>query len=113
LLDHLAKPEFPRTIATLLTEGKQVVVATKIETLAYYKEANYIDCRFAAYPYSVNNSPQIIDFVMLDLDPNNFKFSRQKLDRVLLTVPLTVFKTWILYGTFSVFWLNNGNIANL
>src|SRR6476660_2517850 len=83
LLQHLAKPEFSRTIATKLTEDKQIIVASKEEALACYKESNYMDCRLAAYPYTVNNSPQVIDFVMLDLDLNNFKFSRQKLDRAL------------------------------
>src|SRR5919202_5835565 len=86
LLSHLAKPEFPRTIATKLTEGKQVDVYNKIEALAYYKEANYMDCRLAAYPYNADKCPQIIDFVMLDLDLNNFKYSRQKLDAALKKV---------------------------
>src|SRR4051794_38013784 len=84
LLKHLKKPDFPRTIATKLTEGKQIIVASKEEAMTCYKDSNYIDCRLAAYPYSVNNNlPHIIDFIMLDLDLNNFKFSRQKLDRAL------------------------------
>ena len=93
LLNHLKKPEFPRTIATLLTEGKQIIVSNKEEALSFYKDSNYMDCRLAAYPYSVNNNlPQIIDFVMLDLDLNNFKFSRQKLDRALNKILLTLKK---------------------
>jgi hypothetical protein len=83
LLSHLSKPEFPRTIATKVTEGKQIMVSEKIEALAYYKLANYMDCRLAAYPYSSEKAPQVIDFVMLDLDLNNFRFSRQKLDKAL------------------------------
>jgi hypothetical protein len=43
LLSHLAKPEFPRTIATKLTEGKQVVVNSNVEALAYYKKTSYTD----------------------------------------------------------------------
>lgn len=83
LLSHLAKPEFPRTIATKLTQGKQIVIVTKEEALACYKDANYMDCRLAAYPYTVDNRPQIIDFIMIDLDLNNFKYSRQKLGKAL------------------------------
>jgi hypothetical protein len=83
LLTHLSKPEFPRTMATKLTEGKQVTVYEKIETLAYYKQANYMDCRLSVYPHTFDKASQIIDFVMLDLDLNNFKYSRQKLDKAL------------------------------
>jgi hypothetical protein len=106
LLNHLAKPEFPKTIETKLTEGKQIIVATKEEALACYKNSNYMDCRLAAYLYSVNNLPQIIDFVMLDLDLNNFKFSRQKLDRVLNKILLTLKKDLI---EPTVIWSGNGN----
>jgi hypothetical protein len=83
LLSHLSKPDFPRTIATKATEGKQLVVISKDEALSFYKSANYLDCRLAAYPYSLNKTPQLIDFVMLDLDLNNFKYSRQKLEKAL------------------------------
>jgi hypothetical protein len=106
LLNHLAKPEFPRTIATKLTEGKQIIVATKEEALACYKDSNYMDCRLAAYPYSVNNLPQIIDFVMLDLDLNNFKFSRSKLDRALNKILSTLQNTYSIGPT--VIWSGNG-----
>jgi hypothetical protein len=106
LLSHLAKPEYPRTIATLLTEGKQLVVYDKIEALAYYKEANYMDCRLAAYPYSFDKSPQIIDFVMLDLDLNNFKYSRQKLDKALHKILSELKHTHDIMPT--VIWSGNG-----
>jgi hypothetical protein len=106
LLSHLSKPEFPRTIATKLTEGKQVVVYDKMEALAYYKQANYMDCRLSAYPYSFDKSPQIIDFVMLDLDLNNFKYSRQKLDRTLHKI-LSELK--LTHGIMpTVIWSGNG-----
>jgi hypothetical protein len=107
LLSHLSKskPEFPRTIATKLTEGKQVVVNDKIEALAYYKEANYMDCRLAAYPYDEDKSPQIIDFVMLDLDLNNFKYSRQKLNKALSKILRLLSKQGIIP---TVIWSGNG-----
>jgi hypothetical protein len=105
LLSHLSKPNFPRTIATRITEGKQVVVHDKIEALAYYKMANYEDCRLAAYPYNADKLPQVIDFVMLDLDLNNFKFSRQKLDKTLNKILLSLKKENI---EPSVIWSGNG-----
>jgi hypothetical protein len=105
LLQHLAKPEFLRTIATKLTKGKQIIVASKEEALACYKDSNYMDCRLAAYPYTVNNSPQVIDFVMLDLDLNNFKFSRQKLDRALNKILILLKKDSVKP---TVIWSGNG-----
>jgi hypothetical protein len=89
-----------------LTEGKQFIVGSKNEAIAFYKQANYMDCRFAAYPYNVNNSvPQIIDFVMLDLDLNNFRFSRQKLDRALHKILISLKKQDI---EPTVMWSGNG-----
>jgi hypothetical protein len=79
LLSHLPKPDFPRTIATKLTEGKQRIVTSIDEAMEYYKQANYMDCRLAAYPYTVDNRTQLITFVMLDFDLNNFKYSKTKL----------------------------------
>jgi hypothetical protein len=106
LLQHLAKPDFPRTIATKLTEGKQFIVSSKEEAIAFYKEAKYMDCRLAAYPYNVNNTaPQIIDFVMLDLDLNNFRFSSQKLDRALNKIFLYLKKQDI---EPTIMWTGNG-----
>src|SRR5919202_1179234 len=106
LLEHLAKPDFPRTIATKLTGDKQIIVSSKEEAIECYKDSNHMDCRLAAYPYSVNNDlPQIIDFVMLGLDLNNFKFSRQKLDRALNKIFLTLKKDTI---EPTVIWSGNG-----
>jgi hypothetical protein len=116
LLTHLSKPEFPRTIATKSTEGRQVVVFGKIQALAYYKQANYMDCRLSAYPYNVTNNgnynsnnhkaPQIIDFIMLDLDLNNFKYSRQKLDKALHKILSELKHTHDIMPT--VIWSGNG-----
>lgn len=105
LLKHLAKPEFPRTIATKLTEGRQIVVANKEGALSYYQESNFTDCRLAAYPYTGNKDPQIIDFVMIDLDLNNFKFSRQRLDRALNKILLKLKKDLL---DPTVIWSGNG-----
>jgi hypothetical protein len=106
LLSHLAKPDFPRTIATKLTEGKQIIVSSKEDAMIFYKDSNYMDCRLGAYPYTVNNLPQIIDFVMLDLDLNNFKFSRQKLDSLLNKILLKLKLKDAIEPT--VIWSGNG-----
>jgi hypothetical protein len=105
LLKHLSKPEFPRTIATKLTEGRQIVVANKEGALSYYQESNFMDCCLAAYPYTGNKDPQIIDFVMIDLDLNNFKFSRKKLDRALNKILLKLKKDLV---DPTVIWSGNG-----
>jgi hypothetical protein len=83
LLSHLPKPDFPRTIATKLTEDKQRIVTSIEQAIEYYGNSNYLDCRLSAYPYTVNNRAQIITFVMLDFDSNNFKYSKTKLDQAL------------------------------
>jgi hypothetical protein len=105
LLSHLSKPDFPRTIATKLTEGKQVPAYDNIEALAYYKQADYMDCRLAAYPYTAEKCPHIIDFIMLDLDLNNFHYSRQKLDKALKKILLSLKKLGIVP---TVIWSGNG-----
>lgn len=41
--------QFPRTISTLATQHKQIEVYDKKETLQYFQEANYVDCRISAF----------------------------------------------------------------
>ncbi len=48
LLNLFEKP-FPRTISTLQTDNKQVLVYSKNEALHYFKESNGIDCRISAF----------------------------------------------------------------
>jgi hypothetical protein len=89
VLSHLKEPLWPRRISTKTTEGIQVVVYSKQEALAWYKAANFIDCRISAYPYyycsyAAGNVGRryihTIDFVMIDLDLKEFK-SQLALDR--------------------------------
>jgi hypothetical protein len=49
ILAHFASNDFPRTISTKTTEGRQRLVNDKEEALARYKQANYFDCRINAY----------------------------------------------------------------
>lgn len=48
LLKHFNEPYFPRRIQTHRTKG-QVIASTKEETLRYFEDANYIDCRINAF----------------------------------------------------------------
>jgi hypothetical protein len=57
ILDHFDFPETetekgsicPRTISTKTTEGRLILVDSREEALARFKQANYLDCRISAY----------------------------------------------------------------
>lgn len=76
IISLLTEPIWPRTISTKTTEGRQVKVSSKQQAMAWYKAANFRDCRISAYPCDyigkVSNR-QTIDLVMIDLDLSNFK----------------------------------------
>jgi hypothetical protein len=76
ILSHLGKPDWPRTISTGLTEGRQFTVRSRLEALSYFKDSNYLDCRISAY----NPDNKIVDFIMIDMDQSNFK-SKQELNK--------------------------------
>ena len=76
ILSHFEDPIWPRTISTHITEGRQVLVYSKEEALARFKQANYLDCRINAYPdytewQGINR--QAPNFIFIDLDRSNFK----------------------------------------
>ena len=75
ILGHF-KEGFPRTISTKSTEGRQVVVYSKEEALAWFKAANYQDCKINAYPRFVEwkgINRQAPNFIFIDLDQGRFK----------------------------------------
>jgi hypothetical protein len=41
ILSHFHEPLWPRTISTKATDGRQVLVSSKEQALAYFKAANY------------------------------------------------------------------------
>jgi hypothetical protein len=43
ILNHLNEPNWPRTISTKLTEGRQLIVHSKLEVLSYFKDSNFLD----------------------------------------------------------------------
>ncbi len=68
ILAHFAGIDFPRTISTKTTEGRQVLVNDKDEALARFKQANYLDCRINAYT-ELDDNP---NFIFIDIDSNDF-----------------------------------------
>jgi hypothetical protein len=94
ILSHFYKsiPTWPRTISTKTTGGKQIVVYSKDEALARFKQANFVDCRISAYHYwrpsitsdfaEINNAIAP-NFIMIDLDIFNFDYDDDKILRVL------------------------------
>lgn len=83
ILSHLSEPMWPRTVSTKATDGRQVIVNSKEEALAYFNAANYLDCRISAYPYwrpsilsnfvgTKNTIPP--NLIMIDLDLSNFNY---------------------------------------
>jgi hypothetical protein len=42
IISHLKEPIWPRRISTKTTEGRQIMVSSKQEALAWYKAANLI-----------------------------------------------------------------------
>src|SRR5215831_4824215 len=56
ILSHLEKPYFPRRISTYLTEKNgpwQVLVNSRDEALAKFKESDLLNCRISAYRFPV------------------------------------------------------------
>jgi hypothetical protein len=76
ILKHLDAPLWPRTISTKTSEGRQIVVNSKQEALARFKQSNYTDCRINAFPSYIENRGKIIqpsDFIFIDIDQQQFK----------------------------------------
>lgn len=107
---------WPRTISTKTTEGRQVIVYSKHEAIARFKQADLVDCRISAYPYW---RPSIVydfagtknaiepNFTMIDLDLCYFCLN----DKVLLAglrQTLGKIKEILLLRSPSVIWSGNG-----
>jgi hypothetical protein len=79
---------WPRTISTKATQGRQSIINSREEALAYFKAANYFDCRISAFTYwrrsivsdfaGIKNAiaPNLI---MIDLDMDNFDCDEEQL----------------------------------
>src|SRR5215204_2990489 len=76
LLTHFQGPLFPRTISTKKTEGRQILVFSREEVLARFRESNFLDCRINAYPDHTGFggiNRQAPSFIFIDLDRSSFK----------------------------------------
>jgi hypothetical protein len=84
ILSHFKPPYFPRMISTYLTamiRPWQVLVYSREEALARFKQSNRLDCRISAYPYPVpvtrdGVNMQTTDFFLSDLDRKDFKTNK-------------------------------------
>jgi hypothetical protein len=110
ILYHLQEPLWPRTISTRTTERRQIPVYGKQEALAWYKAANFLDCRISAYPCDHGgkiSDRQTIDLVMLDFDLFDFR-SRVELDRALHKTLSKIKETFGNEFEPSIIWSGNG-----
>jgi hypothetical protein len=108
IIAHFKPPAWPRTISTKTIQGRQILLYSKEEALARFKQSNYLDCRINAYPdhteYKGINR-QAPDFIFIDIDRSNFKTKR--------ALNLASNKTLknikeILNGDPTVLWSGNG-----
>ena len=115
ILSHLQEPIWPRTVSTKATGGRQIIVNSKDEALAYFKAANYFDCRISAYPFwrpstlsdfvGIRNTIPP-SFVMIDLDLSNFN---DKVNTIKTTLRKTLQRiNQLLSSAPTVIWSGNG-----
>jgi len=76
-LSHFEPPKWPRRISTVLYGGAQVTADNKQQALAWFKAANYVNCRINAYSplYTERNGPnrQAPNLIFVDIDRESFK----------------------------------------
>jgi hypothetical protein len=110
ILLHIEEPIFPRRIATYATEGKQILVNTRGEALARFKQSNLLDCRMSAYPYPVPEykgvNRQTPDFFLSDLDRKNFK-TKKSFEESMQNI-LQNFKDKLHGANPSILWSGGG-----
>jgi hypothetical protein len=86
ILSHFKAPIWPRTISTKTTQGRQIIVYSKEETLARFDQTDYLDCKIGGYPHYVEwngLNRQAPDIIFIDLDLLRF-MSSSALDRALI-----------------------------
>jgi hypothetical protein len=49
ILSHFNQRLFPRKIQTRKSDGKQIEVISKQETMKYFEESSFIDCKINAF----------------------------------------------------------------
>ena len=111
LLSHFNQERlFPRKIQTRKSEGKQIEVFSREETLQYFEESDYLDCRINSFPsYTEYKGIQRYppDFIFIDLDQNSFK--TDKSFKLVLSKTLKNIKEKLGYNVYpTVNWSGNG-----
>jgi hypothetical protein len=109
LVTHLQDPLFPRTISTKMTEGRQVLVFSREEALARFRESNFLDCRINAYPDYTGFSGinrQAPYFIFIDLDRSGFK--TPEAHHLALSMTLKNIEEKLDGGRPTVVWSGNG-----
>jgi hypothetical protein len=108
VLGHFLEPIWPRTISTHATKGRQILVFSKEEAHARFKQANYLDCRINAYPDYIEFSGinrQTPNFILIDIDKEQFKSERAFWSAVNKTIQ-NLKKT--LDANPTIIWTGNG-----
>jgi hypothetical protein len=107
ILSHLNRPNWPRTISTKLTKGRQFIVHSRLEALSYFKDSNFLDCRIGAYKLG----SRTVDFIMIDIDLSNFK-SKKELNNAKTRTLSKISTTFQIRNNSSkpttVIWSGNG-----
>jgi hypothetical protein len=108
ILNHFQEPIWPRTISTRTSDRRQILVYSKEEALARFKQANWLDCRISAYPsyteYKGINR-QAPNSIFIDLDRSTFK--TDKAHNIALSKTLENIRQK-LGGNPIVLWSGNG-----
>lgn len=76
ILTHL-EDLWPRMISTYATKGAQIRVENFEEAMAWFKAANFMDCRISAYPKYTDNYINRTDIaptvLLVDIDKERFR----------------------------------------
>ena len=80
ILNHLDNL-WPRMISTYPTKGGQRLVNNFAEAMAWFKAANFLDCRISAYPkytdYYVSRTGIAPSILLVDIDKEHFKTAEE------------------------------------
>jgi Primase X len=111
ILSHLSRPHFPRNIMTHRL-GRQILVRSIEETMQYYEESEFLDCRISAYPpQSPTNSYVFLgnglapNLIMIDIDKS--RFTTERAYELAVSKTLKNIKVE-LNGGPTVIWSGNG-----
>jgi hypothetical protein len=114
ILTHLTTPHFPRNIMTGRL-GRQILVHSIEETMQYYRESKFLDCRISAYPptssnsdsaRSLNDGLMAPDLIMIDID--RLRFTRERAYKLAVSKTLNSIEV-DLNSKPTVIWSGNGS----